>query len=76
MQDELNLCSTQVTGSDGESQVGNITKQWTEGCREMCTNMSTFTVAFPEDLDVGMKASLIGASLLIDFMFYQNKGSE
>ena len=42
----------------------------------MCTNMSTFSVAFPEDLDVGMKASLIGASLLIDFMFYQNKNSE
>jgi len=65
-----------VTGSDGESPVGNITKQWTEGCREMCTNMSTFSVAFPEDLDVGMKASLIGATLLIDFMFYQNKNSE
>ena len=32
--------------------------------------------SFPMDLDVRMKATLIGAMFLIDFMFFEKKGNE
>ncbi len=64
----------QVVGAEGDNPMGMITKKWQESClRECCTNFNTFTVSFPQDLDTDMKATLIGATFLVDYMYYQVK---
>ena len=49
---------------DGQ-QVGKITKQWTGLLREAFTDADHFGITFPIDLDVKMKAVMLGACFLI-----------
>jgi uncharacterized protein YxjI len=65
----------EVTAIDGETQVGKITKQWSGLVREMFTDSDHFGVTFPIDLDVKMKAVLLGALFLIDMMFFEKTGN-
>ncbi|XP_037509126.1 phospholipid scramblase 3-like [Rhipicephalus sanguineus] len=60
----------QVKSANGV-EVGKITKQWSGVVKEGFTDADTFGVTFPMDLDVNMKASLIAATMLIDYMFYE-----
>jgi len=60
----------QVNSADGQHQVGRINKQWA-GCLRGCTDASNFGVSFPMDLDVKMKATMIGTLFLIDYMFFE-----
>ncbi|XP_075124961.1 phospholipid scramblase 2-like [Leptodactylus fuscus] len=53
-------------------EVGRITKQWSGLVNEMCTDADIFGVQFPMNLDVKMKAVMLGACFLIDFMFYEH----
>ena len=46
-------------------QVGQINKQWSGLAREMFTDSDHFGISFPMDLDVRMKAVLLGACFLI-----------
>uniref|UniRef100_A0A4W4FPC2 Phospholipid scramblase n=1 Tax=Electrophorus electricus TaxID=8005 RepID=A0A4W4FPC2_ELEEL len=48
-----------VTSLDGASVIGKICKQWTG-------------MEFPMDLDVKIKAVILGACFLIDFMYFEN----
>ncbi len=66
----------QVLSPDGSCEVGKISKQWTGLAREVFTDADNFGISFPMDLDVRMKAVLIGAMFLIDFMFFEKKGNE
>lgn len=71
-----NICGDvefDVTSTDGETQVGRISKQWTGLVKEMFTDADNFGVAFPMDLDVKMKATMLGAVFLIDFMFFEKE---
>ncbi|XP_075919758.1 phospholipid scramblase 1-like [Petromyzon marinus] len=61
-----------VLAKDGETEVGKITKQWTGLVREAFTDAENFGVQFPMDLDVKVKATLLGACFLIDFMFFEH----
>ena len=61
---------------DGSTEVGKISKQWTGLLREAFTDADNFGISFPVDLDVRMKATLIGALFLIDFMFFEKKQNE
>lgn len=54
----------QITGKDGHS-VGRISKQWTGFIKETLTDADNFGINFPMDLDVRMKAVLLGACFLI-----------
>ena len=45
--------------------VGQIRKQWTGLVKEMFTDADNFGVTFPMDLDVNVKATLLGAIFLI-----------
>lgn len=45
--------------------VGRISKQWSGIAREALTDADHFGVSFPMDLDVKMKAVLVGAVFLI-----------
>ncbi|CAB3408750.1 unnamed protein product [Caenorhabditis bovis] len=51
--------------------IGAITKKWGGFARELFTDADTFSVNFPKDLDVKLKAVLLGATFLIDFMYFE-----
>ncbi|KAL1399911.1 hypothetical protein pipiens_007860 [Culex pipiens pipiens] len=63
-----------VVTNDG-NQVGKISKQWSGIAREMFTDADHFGINFPMDLDVRVKATLLGALFLIDYMFFEKKGN-
>ncbi|XP_043951258.1 phospholipid scramblase 2 [Drosophila biarmipes] len=52
-------------------KVGRISKQWSGLGREWFTDADMFGLTFPMDLDVNLKAVLLGATFLIDFMFFE-----
>ncbi|GAB1597817.1 phospholipid scramblase 1-like [Argonauta hians] len=62
-----------VYDHDGSNHIGTISKQYSGFVNEMVTSADNFGVTFPMDLDVKMKATMIGAVFLIDFMFFENK---
>ncbi|KAH9394249.1 Phospholipid scramblase 1 [Tyrophagus putrescentiae] len=66
----------QVLSLDKETKVGKITKQWTGLAREMFTDADYFGVTFPLDLSVHIKAVLLAATFLIDFMFFEKSGNK
>lgn len=55
---------SKITSLNGE-QVGKISKQWSGLMREMFTDADYFGITFPMDLDVKMKAVMLGACFLI-----------
>ncbi|XP_025078675.1 phospholipid scramblase 1-like [Pomacea canaliculata] len=67
------LETIQIRELDNTTQVGTITKQFGGLLREGLTDSDSFTVTFPLDLDVNMKAVAIGAAFLIDFMYFEEK---
>ncbi|XP_017863927.1 PREDICTED: phospholipid scramblase 2 isoform X3 [Drosophila arizonae] len=66
---EFNIVS--LTGA----KVGKISKQWSGLAREVFTDADFFGITFPLDLDVRMKAVLLGATFLIDAMFFEKSGN-
>ena len=66
------LC--QVLSAEGSTQVGKISKQWSGFAKETFTDADNFGISFPMDLDVKMKAVLLGAVFLIvsNYLNYQN----
>lgn len=62
-----------VLTNDSEHEVGKITKQWTGFAQEMFTDADVFGITFPLDLETNVKATLLGALFLIDFMFFEQK---
>ncbi|XP_004930221.1 phospholipid scramblase 1 [Bombyx mori] len=63
--------NNEVYSKDGETKVGKITKSWSGFAREAFTDADNFGISFPMDLDVKIKAVLLGACFLIDFMFFE-----
>uniref|UniRef100_A0A673ATF9 Phospholipid scramblase n=1 Tax=Sphaeramia orbicularis TaxID=375764 RepID=A0A673ATF9_9TELE len=62
----------QVTSLDETAEVGRISKQWGGFMQEAFTDADNFGISFPMDLDVKMKAVMLAACFLIDFMFFEN----
>ncbi|XP_011159201.2 phospholipid scramblase 1 isoform X1 [Solenopsis invicta] len=60
-----------VKSMDEKHRVGVIRKQWSGFAREMFTVSDKFGINFPRDLDAKMKAVLLGATVLIDFMYFE-----
>ncbi|KAI1882791.1 hypothetical protein AGOR_G00238560 [Albula goreensis] len=54
------------------ANVGRISKQWMGVLREAYTDADNFGINFPMDLDVKIKAVMLGACFLIDFMFFEH----
>jgi hypothetical protein len=50
---------------DEKHRVGTIRKKWSGFGQEFFTVSDLFGITFPRDLDVKIKAVLLGASLLI-----------
>ncbi|XP_053565981.1 phospholipid scramblase 1 [Bombina bombina] len=57
---------------DKTSVIGKISKQWTGLVRELFTDSDNFGVQFPLDLDVKIKAVVLGALFLLDFMYFEH----
>lgn len=64
----------EVLSLDRSTKVGKITKQWSGLMREMFTDTDYFGVTFPMDLDVNIKAVLLAATFLIDYMYFEKTG--
>ncbi|XP_036410767.1 phospholipid scramblase 1-like [Megalops cyprinoides] len=62
----------EVKSLDETVMVGRITKQWTGFLQETFTDADNFGIQFPMDLDVRIKAVMLGACFLIDFMFFEH----
>lgn len=72
-----NCCSDvnfELKSKDGSSPIGRISKQWSGLLKEVFTDTDNFGIQFPMDMDVKMKAVLMGACFLIDFMFFEKVG--
>ena len=52
-------------GKDSDQPIGRISKQWSGLIKEAFTDSDNFGIQFPMDLDVKMKAVLMGACILI-----------
>ncbi|XP_051557443.1 phospholipid scramblase 1-like isoform X2 [Myxocyprinus asiaticus] len=64
----------EVKGKKGGKPFGQVTKQ-RGGCIRKCfTDATNYTVQFPKNMDVKMKAVLMGACFLIDFMYFEKGG--
>uniref|UniRef100_A0A3B4ZG41 Phospholipid scramblase n=1 Tax=Stegastes partitus TaxID=144197 RepID=A0A3B4ZG41_9TELE len=61
----------EVMSLDESAVVGQISKQWGGFMQEGFTDADNFGISFPMDLDVKIKAVMIGACFLIDFMFFE-----
>lgn len=66
----------QVISDQTGHNVGKISKQWTGLLREMFTDADNFGISFPLDLHVHVKATLMAAAFLIDFMFFEKTGNK
>ncbi|XP_069753504.1 phospholipid scramblase 1-like isoform X2 [Narcine bancroftii] len=53
--------------------IGNIVKTWAGIVIEALTDADKFEISFPMNLDVCIKAVLMGACFLIDYMYFENK---
>lgn len=62
----------QLQTLDG-TEIGHVTKKHAGFVRELGTSADHFGISFPIDLSVKSKATLLGALLLIDFMFFENQ---
>ena len=65
-----------VMGLNSDREVGMITKQWSGFAKEAFTDADNFGCTFPVDLDVRIKATLLGAVFLIDFMFFEKSNNQ
>ncbi|XP_009888731.1 PREDICTED: phospholipid scramblase family member 5 [Charadrius vociferus] len=54
------------------STIGKISKYWSGFVNNVFTNTANFGIQVPVDLDVRIKAVMIGACFLIDLMFFEN----
>jgi len=64
-----------VTDPSEKTQIGDVTKQWSGVLKEYFTDADTFSVSFPSDMDVRLKAVFIGAAFLIDFMYFEHSNN-
>ena len=63
-------------GDDDSKEVGRISKQWSGLAKEYFTDADNFGIVFPAGANAKMKATLLGACMLIDFMFFEKEGNK
>lgn len=77
------FCTWSICGKDVEfriltmdgMEIGKISKQWSGLARELFTDADFFGISFPTDLDVNIKAIMLGACFLIDAMFFEKSSN-
>ena len=69
------LCCTEAVFAvynTEEEEVGSITKQFGNVVKEALTDSDKFKVIFPDGANPKMKAVLLAAVILFDYLFYEN----
>lgn len=61
---------------DGSQEVGKLCKEWGGMAKELLTDADNFKVEVPKETDIKLKSILVGAALLIDFMFFEDNGGK
>ncbi|XP_063105221.1 phospholipid scramblase 2-like [Cavia porcellus] len=64
-------CLQKLSSLEEEIDIGNISKQCTRFVREQQRDANKFRIQFPVDLDVKSKALILGASFLIDYIYFE-----
>ena len=59
---------------DHGTEVGKISKKWSGLAKEAFTDADNFGISFPAGADAKMKATMLGACMLIDYMFFEETG--
>ncbi|XP_050996288.1 phospholipid scramblase family member 5 [Acomys russatus] len=62
----------EVKTVDEKLTIGKISKYWSGFVNDVFTNADNFGIHVPADLDVALKAAMIGACFLFDFMFFEH----
>jgi hypothetical protein len=60
-----------VSSATGD-EVGELKKQFSGMAKEMFTDADNYSISFPKDLDVRVKALLMCATFIIDFLYYED----
>ncbi|PAA65719.1 hypothetical protein BOX15_Mlig030451g2 [Macrostomum lignano] len=63
-----------LMSKDSGEEIGRVSKQWTNLLQEYFTDADNFGITFPVDLSVKIKAVILAACFLIDFMFFERQG--
>lgn len=58
-----------IWSESDSSDVGGITRKWPGLCKQAMTDACHYELYFPRKMDVKLKATLLGALFLIDFMY-------
>lgn len=58
-------CFKKVMSADGSEKVGKVSKKWSGLLTELATDSDNFGISFPVDLDIKIKAVMVGACILI-----------
>ncbi|XP_066298101.1 phospholipid scramblase 1-like [Branchiostoma lanceolatum] len=68
-------CDTdfKVYSPDGHTVVGKVSRQHAGFIKEAFSDATNMSVTFPMDLDVKMKATMLGLAFLIDFMYFEDQ---
>merc|ERR1712133_311857 len=61
-----------ITSSVDNAYIGSIRKMWQPGVKEMFSDSSNLSLTFPMDLGIEQKATLLGASILIDILWFED----
>lgn len=56
--------------------VGKVTKLWGGTFQETISDADQFGITFPRDLPVEAKAVILGACILIDFMYFETAAGD
>lgn len=65
-----------IMSANGSVKVGKIYKQWSGMAKETFTDADNFAITFPMDLDVRIKAVILAATFLIDYMYFESTDSK
>lgn len=68
------LCGVNFNLMDPIGQKVGIIKKQFSGFKEFFSDADNYYITFPMDLDVRMKATLLGALIMIDFVHFETGG--
>ena len=60
----------------GITDLGQITKKWSGLLKESFTDADNFGIVFPDNIDANIKAVLLGAVFLIDFVHFEDSNNK
>ncbi|XP_023334965.1 phospholipid scramblase 2 [Eurytemora carolleeae] len=58
------------------NQIGEIRKKWSGCGKETFTEADNFTIEFPVASDSKTKMGILGATILVNYMYFEKKGGE